>query len=292
MVDGKPYKNIYEIRGKQKSAFVAREGKRKKALFNSEFKPISDFIYDYISHSNEFILGTIDKKKVLLNYKGETNHFDVAYDKIQFKTNKYKDVVESFIFLRKDGKVAIVNKQGKLISGFDYEQIIPECYVTSGNYTLHEEFNMTANHPNRFIYFKKDGKYGIMDNDYRVILNNEYDMILESNFTHFIYLGKRTDKKSRKTKWGVYNVKERKLVLPIEFDRRIETSNSFFAVTKDKKHGLYDNKGNTFLPLEFDERISVEKLYNGLYSFAYYAKYTPFAYKDSSGNIFYVNKKE
>lgn len=284
------FKNIREIRGSKTSAFVVTNEEGKKAIFDMNFKPITDFLYRYISHSNTLILGTIDKKYTLLNFKGETIKFNVEYDRIILKTNEYKDIVESFHFMSKDGKLAIIDKEGKLASNFDYEKIIPECYVISGNYSLHEEFNMTANHPNRFIYFKKDGKYGIMDNNYNIILDNDYDMILESIFTHFVYLGKKIGTNSRKNKWGIYNVKDRKLLVPIQFNSWIYRSDSFFVVHKDNKYGVYDKKGDVLLPLEFEERISVEKLYNGLYSFSFYTKGVPFAYKDSSGKVFYIDK--
>jgi hypothetical protein len=285
-----PLKNAYEIGKKGNEAIIARHQNNKLAIFSKSFKPLTEFIFDNISYSNHLILGSkIQNYRLgefqLIDYEGKEIKFDVGYDKILLKKNEYEDFQESFIYLVKDKKLAIVSEEGKLMSDFDYEEIIPECFVTSGNYSLHEEFNMTANHSNELIFYKKDGKYGIMNNEYEVFLKNEYDMILESNVIGFVYISKKikTDS-SVKTKWGVFDVINKKQIIPIQFDSWIKNTSTFFLVKEKNKYGLFDKYGNEIFPATNEKEIGASYIYKGLYSFEKEYK-TPFAFMDSTGRI-------
>ncbi|WP_390451787.1 WG repeat-containing protein, partial [Chryseobacterium sp. Alg-005] len=281
--------------GNEKTPVVLATNKNKKyAVFSKNFKPITEFIYDYISPSNYFLNGIInqngkqERKTVLMNLDGKPVKFNVEYDELRYKTNEFDDVVEAFLFLRKKDKLAIVNNQGKLISDFVYDEIIPECYVASEKLSLYEELMMQANHPNRFIYFKKDNKYGVMDNNYKVILDNTYDMITESTQDNYIYIAKNI---SGRNKWGIYNVAERKEILTPQFDTWIKSSDGFFIARKDGKYGIYNGEGKEILPPAYDREIRVNKLYNGLYTLS--LEYgLPFAYMDSLGNLIKVEPKK
>lgn len=264
---------------------------KKAAIYSKSFKPLTDFIYDRVSPYNYFLKGTIEgktpkeAKTVLMNLEGKPIKFNVAPEDVIFRNNSYDDVNEAFITLRKTNKLAIVNNQGKVISDFIYDEIIPECFVAPGKSGIYEEYFMTANHPNHFIYFKKDNKYGIMDNDYNVILNNTYDMITESMIDNFIYIAKRT---STGLKWGVYNVAERKEIIAPQFDDMIKNSENFFIVNANGKYGIYNIQGKEVLPVQYSSRLSVDKLFNGMYSF-YEVYKQPFAYLDSLENIIKVH---
>lgn len=273
--------------GNEKTPVILATNKSKKyAVFSKNFKPLTEFIYDYIKPSNYFLNGTIEangtqeRKTVLMNLEGKPIKFNVDYDQLRFKTNEFDDVAEAFISLRKKDKFAIVNHQGKLISDFVYDEILPECFVASDKFSLYEERLMSANHPNRFIYFKKDNKYGIMDNDYKVILNNSYDMIIESILDPYVYIAKDS---SGKKKWGVYNVGERKEIIAPQFDTQIKSSDQFFIVNRNGKYGVYNTQGKEVLPIIYDHEISIDKRYNGMYYLSQYG--TPIGYMDSLGNL-------
>jgi hypothetical protein len=285
-----PLRNAYEIGKKKNKAIIARHQDNNLAIFSKSFEPLTEFIFDNISYSNDLIMGRNGKKYHLLDYEGKEVTFKVGYDKIRFKKNEYEDFQESFIYLIKDKKLAIVNEEGKLMSDYEYEEIIPECFVSSGQYSLHEEFNMTANHSNKFIFYKKNGKYGIMNNDYEVFLKNEYDMILESNVVGFVYISKKikTDS-SFKTMWGVYDVLNKKEIIPVQYNSRIKNTFTFFLVKEKNKYGLIDKYGNEVFPTVNEKEMEASYIYKGLYCFKR-GYNDPFAYMDFTGKI--INLEE
>ena len=287
-----PLKNAYEIGASDNVAIIARDQNNKLAILSKSCQALTEFKYDNISYSNTLILGRVAKQYQLMDYNGKEIKFEEAYDRIRFKTNKGGGYLESFVYLEKDKKFAIVSETGKLESGFDYDRIIPECFVSSGKYTLSEEFNMVANHPNRYIFFKKDGKYGIMDNDYNVILKNDYDMVLESRVVGFVYIGKKVENESAyKMLWGVFDVLNKKEIIPTQFDARINNTSTFFLVKENNKYGLIDKYGKEIFPRVNEQEISATYIYKGLFSFEKKYK-VPFAFMDSTGKIVTLKEKE
>lgn len=272
-------------------AIISVNQNKKAAVYSKNFKQLTDFIYDKIEPYNYFLKGIIEgktpqeTKTVLMNLEGKAIKFNVPPEDIIFQNNEYDDINEAFITLRKNNKLAIVNNQGKVISDFIYDEITPECFIDSSPSGFYDTYSVTSNRPNRYIYFKKDNKYGIMDNNYDVILNNVYDQITESMIGNFVYISKNTPTGS---KWGIYNIIERKEIIAPQFDSAIKNSETFFVVSTNGKYGLYDTLGKQVLPLQYSSRLSVDKLFNGMYSFFEIYK-QPFAYLDSLGNIIKVN---
>lgn len=285
-----PANMFTEIGNGKNSAVIVYGKKGKQALFSKNFKPITDFKYDFIRYSDYLVQGVINKDDYsekthdIMDLEGKKIKFDIDYDEVIFKTNNYNNTTELFIFLKKKDKLAIVNTEGKIISDFIYDEILAEAFVASDKPALYEDMLMIANHPNYFIYFKKDGKYGIMDNNYKIIADNIYDMMTESIIDSFVYIKKNS-------KWGVYDVANRREIITPQFDTHITNSSQFFIVKKDGKFGIYDTSGKEIIPIKYNYGLSAEKLFEGMYCF--YKKYDePIAYLDSMGNIIWVENDQ
>ncbi|WP_153399414.1 hypothetical protein [Chryseobacterium vaccae] len=269
-------------------AVVVHNQHNKAALFTKDLKPITDFKYNFIAASDYYAKGVVNTGDVkeqtedLMTLDGKKINFNVDYDEIIYWVNSFEQHSEPFLFLRKKDKLAIV-KEGKVISDFIYDEILPEAFVASNQPILTFEPSMSANHPNHFIYFKKDGKYGIMDNNYKIILNNIYDMITESAMTGYVHVARKSPETGNK-QWGVYDVKGGKEIIPTQFSFIRNTELDFFLVAQKSKFGIYDNTGKQILPLIYSHRLSSEKNFVGLQSF--YENYgEAFAYIDSFGNV-------
>ncbi len=269
---------------------IAHNKNQKSAVFSKDWKALTEFIYDRISPSNHFIKAVIEGKNQqpqedYLTLEGKKIKINTEYDRLIYQTNEYDRKTESFLFLLKKGKYALVNNQGKLISDFVYESIFPECFASHGEFSFDPGFHGTGS-PNQYIYFKKEGKAGIMDNDYNIILNNEYDIILKSDVDNYVYICKKTA--SGSYKWGVYNVKQKKEIITPQFEREIRNTSDFFTVFKNGKYGLYDTTGKEILPPEYNREVRVNTFFKGLSSLC--QEYDiPAGYVDSFGNMVNLN---
>ena len=99
----------------------------------------------------------------------DENNSDVVslsnYEGISFPTNKDDKQIFSVF---KDGKCGCVDRNGKIVIPFDYENILSNSYD--------------------FVPVKKDGKWGLLSADNNVIIPNEYEDINipgERNTKHF-----------------------------------------------------------------------------------------------------------
>ena len=122
---------------------------------------------------------------------------------------------------------------------------------------------MDANRDNRFVFFKKDGKYGILDTNYIVLFENKFDGLNKSSHDDFVYAYQIT--KDNKQKWGVLNVHTKSIVIPLEADIRVEyQSGGYFIVKKNNQFSLNDRYGKIAFQLIEDSEFSIDQIYNGL----------------------------
>lgn len=284
----------YSEGGNDVTPVIIAHGKNgKSALFSKNVKPLTAFIYDEIKPSVPFIKGIIknkngDPEEDLMTLEGKKIKIGTAYDRLDYRTNEYDRKAESFLFLVKKDKYAIVGSEGKLISDFIYDDILPECFINSRGPATSDSYFFSTESPNRFILFKKDGKTGIMDNQYRIVLNNEYDRISKSQLPDYIYTGKKT---ASGTQWGVYDMKGRREIISPQFDGPITNSGSFFSVLKNGKYGLYSTEGKEILPPEYSHEIRTNTLFRGLHSLC--QQYDiPAAYVDSRGTVVPLDLKK
>lgn len=284
----------YSEGGNDVTPVIIAHGKNgKSALFSKNVKPLTAFIYDEIKPSVPFIKGIIknkngDPEEDLMTLEGKKIKIGTAYDRLDYRTNEYDRKAESFLFLVKKDKYAIVGSEGKLISDFIYDDILPECFINSRGPVTSDSYFFSTESPNRFILFKKDGKTGIMDNQYRIVLNNEYDRISKSQLPDYIYTGKKT---ASGTQWGVYDMKGRREIISPRFDGPITNSGSFFSVLKNGKYGLYSTEGKEILPPEYSSEIRTNTLFRGLHSLC--QQYDiPAAYVDFRGTVVPLDLKK
>ena len=284
----------YSEVGNEVTPVIIAHGKNgKSALFSKNVKPLTDFIYDEIKPSAPFIKGIIKNKngepeEDLMTLEGKKIKISTAYDRLVYRTNEYDRKAESFLFLMKKDKYAIVGSEGKPISDFIYDDIVPECFIDGRGPVISDSYFFSTESPNRFILFKKDGKTGIMDNRYRIMLNNDYDEIRKSQLPDYVYINKRTASGNR---WGVYDIKRRKEIISPQFDRPITNSGSFFSVLRNGKYGLYSTEGKEILPPEYSREVRTNTLFRGLHSLC--QQYDiPAAYVDSGGTVVLLDLKK
>jgi hypothetical protein len=88
---------------------------------------------------------------------------------------------------------------------------------------------------------KKDGKFGILDKNFKLVIPVEYDFIdfYNGNF-----------KVQKNNKFGLYD-KNFKLVIPVKYDF-IDFYNGNFRVELNNKFGLYDKNFKLVIPVEYD----------------------------------------
>ena len=236
----------------------------KVALFSKDFKQQTGFIYDLKTEEfdRKFMVFRKNGKCGIINYDFKEITEFIYDDIITYRscTNFEKNTL---IVATLNNKKGIINLKGEKLTSFEFEEIIPECVISSDAYGLYPEPMMDANRDNLFLFYKKDGKYGILDNNYVVLFENKFDGLNKSSHDDFVYAYQIT--KDNKQKWGVLNIHTKSIVIPLEADNRVEyQSGGYFIVNKNNQFSLNDRYGKIAFQLIEDSEFSIDQIYNGL----------------------------
>jgi hypothetical protein len=185
------------------------------------------------------------------------------------------DLKFSIILAKKNGKYAVMDFNGKLYTDFIYDSIVPESLVFSDSKSLEPVFNGYANQPNMFYYVKAGDRYGLIDDEFKTLIEPVFDYFLESP-DRTVLLAKKNGK------WGMIDVRTQKPIIPFEYERPIEYKSGNYQVFKNGQYGLMSRDGKFLIPPGDMPPLESEKIYNGLWRLSDYAKRTSF-YLDYAG---------
>ena len=238
------------------ATLIYKDGKY--AVYTSKLKKLYDYEFTRYTFVNPMGIGLIKDGKQGMLAPDDKIVFDFKFDNIQMYYGT-PDFSYPIIIATLNNKMYITNIEGKRLSPTDYDMILPECLVSSESNSLFPESFFKSNQPNLFYFFKQGGKYGLLDNNFKVILNNEYDMMLKTGERKIVCVEKGG-------KWGLVDIYTRKLVLPIEYDfKPLYVSRNYFSVLKDHKFGLLTDEGKVIIPIEETQPTNlVSNIYKGL----------------------------
>ncbi|TDQ25483.1 WG repeat-containing protein [Tenacibaculum caenipelagi] len=242
-------------------------------MISSKGDKITDFKYKSIINyfnSDLFAFKNSDNKYGYLDKKGKEvikANFDFA--------NQF---INDFAVIIKDRKKGIINKKGEIIIDPIYNDIhlySPFTFtdVTESSFTFLDS-------EESFFYTEKDGKYGLLDNQLKTILQPTYDKI--GAFTEGVALV------SNNNKYGFID-KKGKIVIPIIYDKASYFSEGLAPVNKDRKWGFINKNNETIIDFKFSGHVN--PFYEGL---ARYCEYCQKCYSDqyySVKNCGFINKK-
>ena len=211
-------------------------------------------------------LDNYDKEKLFvvekLNGEGYF-YFGLCADDNSFILKPIYDEIGKFsdglVTVKKNGKYAYFNNQGKMILPFEYD-VASEfsngiaCVKQNGKYLFinkegKKEFSTDYSYASGFTdglaVVKRGGKYGCINKDGKVVIPEEYDYI--SSFKDGYTCAKKNNK------YGVINT-QGKEVIPFEYDLpiNINLKEGLSSVVKNRKFGFVDNDGKLIIPCIYD----------------------------------------
>lgn len=165
---------------------------------------------------------------------------------------EYIEICKNEILVTKEGKLTIYSFDGKmLISGLDgvgggYYGYATDCY----------SYDFSAS-GNRVLV--KDEKYGIVDENFNVIVPFEYTYMTPiTNSGQFIAT-------NAEGKYGIIGA-DGQIALPFEYDNitPFDYAPNRLVAGKDNKQGVIDSKGNVLIPFEFYSISSYSDWYSNM----------------------------
>lgn len=152
------------------------------------------------------------------------------YDNIE----KISDAMPYFI-ARQQGKYGILNAQGKIVIGFDY-QVLRFYNISSKDY-----FDEMLADNDFVLQVKKNGSYGFIDIHNKPIVPLEYDSMRYERSTSF--------PASKAGKWGIINLKG-DVKLPFQYEEIEPVENAYKVRNKEEK-GIISKEGKILLPVQY-----------------------------------------
>ena len=144
-------------------AFVYKD--KKYALYSTLYKQLSDFVYDGYAYLGEILCLKKDGKNGILDDNGKVI---VPFNYDQMTVYKEHEMPTPMAVIGIGNKYGAIDLHGKMLAQPEYDQLIPECVISGSSNALYAEPLYSKNRPNRYFFFKKDGKYGLLDNNFEV----------------------------------------------------------------------------------------------------------------------------
>lgn len=237
-------KNIYSfIAGFQNGRSIASKEKNNKnyyGVIDSNGKEIIDFKYDKLTSLNQgkTYLAFFNDKYFIINDHGKTisDEFNEA------------EVFDDQIYL-----ISTIENDKKLYGLMDSNgAILVKC--------KYDELKTLTYYPTKHNYIAKTGdKYGLINQNGKELMTFDYDLIVSAYFQDYkINCNSIFVKKDNKL--GVFDF-DGKEIIPIEYEigsqdnpiDRIGYVNGYYAVKKNGRYGLVDDKNNQVLNFKYDE---------------------------------------
>lgn len=220
-----------------------------------------------------------------INEKNDTL-FKCQFDWVQFK--EFGGVAMKTCVVRTDNQFGLISAEGKFLTQMDYSKMYvvnshhnflgfekQEKHglmdLATGNIVLQPEFDtlITYSPYSQFFTVKKNGKFGIINKQFQVIVPCENDKLLD--YAMDIYCFQKNEKV------GFYDNKG-KLIIPFVYDElgSIQFGEKRIRVKKNGKWGVIDFKGNENGAFKYDE---IDIYFDGLARFS------------QNGKVGYLNLK-
>ena len=189
--------------------------------------------------TSAYITVQLDDKIGLVNTRGQ-----------EVLAPLFDEVIESFpdsIFtVKNDGKLLVVNAQGKIIFDGKYEEVVPISGIRD------------------FYIIREDGKYGLLKKGEGYIIPNEYPSLKVHQLRQPV-LEFKTEISTKKNQYGIINF-ENKIILPAEFDSIKMVNQNVFLIKND----FFElrNADNKILISKKDKWSEVKILSNSFISFS------------------------
>lgn len=269
---------------------IKKEGKF--ALYDLDLKPKTGFVFDkFSSASSDFMVAQKDKTFGVISPKDGSEIIPFVYENIEVYFNRYETGI-AFYKVKLNEKVGFVSKDGKPLTEIIYDEIVPECTIEEPSYYSGETMPIDHDYHNKnaFFIFKKDKKIGLLDNDFKPLIPNEYDYLSKSFQNDFVVVQNNIE--GKKTGLSLLNVRTNKLILPFEYNYFKFLGGNYFMISKGKSLGVCDFEGKTIIPLttvlDYNERFYYNKIYKGL---EVIDKRGDNYYIDSQKNLLLISKK-
>ncbi|CAM3478500.1 WG repeat-containing protein [Flavobacterium longum] len=261
----------YEYIGLTSAGYSAYADK-KYTMYGENGKKLSDLSFDKYSYlgANGMIL-SVNGKYGLMGKDGKTL---APFEHDEMTVPEDHDLPFTIIVARKNGKLGVLDFSGKIWSDFTYDMVLPESLLFSDSRTMTPVFNGYANQPNRFHFVQVGQHYGIVDNEFKTIIEPTYDYFLKSP-DRSVLLAKK------KGKWGMIDLSE-KVIIPFEYDYQPEYKDGNYQLSKDRKIGIVNRDGKPLLPFGGTRDLDSDFIYKGLWRMTDYQDRT-FFFLDYAG---------
>ncbi len=242
----------------------------KTALFNLDLKPITGFIYDYFgSASSDFMVAKKDNKYGVINPNDGSEIIPFNYETIEAYFNRYATGI-AFYKVKLNAKEGFISKEGKPLTEIIYESIVPECTIEEPSFHSGETMPIDHDYHNKNAYFiyKKDNKYGLLDNDFKNLIPNEYDNLQKSFHNDFVFVSKKDSSKKTNDIMSILNIRNNKTIVPFDYNYFKYFGGTYFMISQGKKLGVCNFDGKMIIPMnevsDYNERFYYNKIYKGL----------------------------
>jgi hypothetical protein len=223
-------------------AFIKNE-EGKVQMFDIKNKKLNPLEFDLAILYNNLIVTKINKKMgaFFIDSLGYTNNtLPVEYDRITPSTSFIRKGKESpeiiadnigrkafEVIVEKDSKFSLINNQAKPIIPEEFDQISAHL-LFDGSY-----YYKLKNGAKYGAYFSKTGKMIAVEMDY--IEEGSKDALIVKKGQNY----------------GVYSTNAEPII-PLEY-HKIESKLFGYQVVKERKVGLFDDKGRLLVPVQFDD---------------------------------------
>lgn len=232
--------NLFSVGNRGSFQIYDEKIKRKLPVY---FQSIAHCYHDRVRFKKDNKFGYLNSKGkiVILNNFEEAGSFSNGYSIV--KVNDKSGIIDTFgnellpivydEIRRYRGEQRILKKDGKFGVAVKTKIRIPVIY----NFLKGTYFD-------KYIT-KQEEKLGLINLDNEVVLKNEYDEIIDSNY-RYGYEVRKGDK------WGFLQKDADSISVPI-IHEEIEVKWPGVIVTKDGKKGLYSFDGALLLPVKYDD---------------------------------------
>lgn len=230
--------------------------KNGKELIPPEYDDVS------VDYDDKYIKAKRNGEIIIFNLSGK-ELFHGEFDDIswwQMKDDGYCEV-------KKNGKKGLINKNGKLVVPCEYKEIFvyvedkyiratqsgnSAIYNLNGDVLLHGDFDDIKswwNMKNGYCEVKKNGKYGVVNREGKLIIPCEFDGISYYNAKEGLC------GVAIKSKNGVYDVKNNKLVVPCQYGHvkyyYVHLGHGYVVINDEKKYGFVNNQAKEAVPCTY-----------------------------------------
>jgi hypothetical protein len=187
----------------------------------------------YFSDSADFVLG-LDGKWGVINNRGQIKiPFEYEYIRME---RAYEDQRMQYAGVQKNGKIALMDHNGKLLTGFEYDAFYG--FYKNG-------FMMSLSSTN--VVLRKGEKILFYDPSTKKLLNANDDVFNTPESKIVWYKGKV----------GVIS-RNGEILLPVEYDNAFtqdgmvfQDRNQLLTVVKDRKEGIWQHGKGIILPIQY-----------------------------------------